>query len=332
MKLDSIVYDYGTLQSAIVNTLNSESPTFQAIYPSDTATSLTNVLAAYGSMLQYQLVSAMANMYTDSAYSEAGVYQLAETLGNRLHGNISSQIYCNITRTNLKGVNVVIPAGSRFVVEDLNFFNPETITFPISSNTVPKVKLIQGILLRSEQVTSGISGEKIYFCDDFKCNTNLVKVYVNGVQWDITDSFLPYVVTDDSIANRAYAVILKTDPDGRTYIKFGNNTNGRIPEKGSNVTIEYISNEGANGNLNNNNLEINLSTPIYYTNTSNTRERLEVDVTAISTASGGFNTQSLEVLKESSPYVFGEQGFSRYSPHPLAKQIGSTGFFVHYLP
>lgn len=305
MKLDSIVYDYGTLQSAIVNTLNSESPTFQAIYPSDTATSLTNVLAAYGSMLQYQLVSAMANMYTDSAYSEAGIYQLAETLGNRLHGNISSQIYCNITRTNLKGVNVVIPAGSRFVVEDLNFFNPEAITFPISSNTVPKVKLIQGILLRSEQVTSGISGEKIYFCDDFKCNTNLVKVYVNGVQWDITDSFLPYVVTDDSVANRAYAVILKTDPDGRTYIKFGNNTNGRIPEKGSNVTIEYISNEGANGNLNNNNLEINLSTPIYYTNTSNTRERLEVDITAISTASGGFDTQSLEVLKESSPYVFG---------------------------
>lgn len=305
MKLDSIVYDYSTLQTAIADTLNSESPTFKAIYPSDTATSLVNVLASYGSMLQYQLVSAMANMYTDSAYSEAGIYQLAETLGNRLHGNISSQVYCNITRTNLKGINITIPAGTKFIVEDLNFFNPETIVFPLSANTINRVKLVQGVKLVSEQTASGISGEKIYFCDDFKCNTNMVDIYVNDELWDITDSFLPYVVTDNSISNRAYAVILKTDPDGRSYIKFGNNTNGRIPDKGSTIKIEYVSNEGANGNLNNNNLEINLATPIYYTNTANTREKLEVKIDAVSTASGGFNTQSLEVLKESSPHVFG---------------------------
>lgn len=305
MKLDSIVYDYGSLQTAIADALNNESPTFKAIYPSDTATSLVNTLASYGSMLQYQLVSAMANMYADSVYSEAGVYQLAETLGNRLHGNISSQLYCDITRENLKGVNITIPAGTKFTVEDLNFFNPETIIFPLSANTINRVKLVQGVKLVSEQTASGISGEKIYFCEDFKCNTNMVDVYVNGELWDITDSFLPYVVTDTSISNRSQAVILKTDPDGRTYIKFGNNTNGRIPEKGSTVRIEYVSNEGANGNLNNNNLEIKLNTPIYYTNSANTREKLEVKITAISTASGGFNTQSLETLKQSSPYVFG---------------------------
>lgn len=305
MKLDSIVYDYSNLQAAIADALNSESPSFKAIYPSDTATSLTNVLASYGSMLQYQLVSAMANMYTDSAYSEAGIYQLAETLGNRLHGNISSELYCNITRKNLKGINISIPAGTKFVVEDLNFFNPETIVFPLTNDTLYRIKLVQGVKLVSEQVASGISGEKIYFCDDFKCNTNMVDVYINGELWDITDSFLPYVVTDTSVSNRSQAVILKTDSDGRSYIKFGNNTNGRIPEKGSTIRIEYVSNEGANGNLNNNNLEINLSTPIYYTNTSNTRERLEVEITAVSTASGGFNTQSIEVLRQSSPFVFG---------------------------
>ena len=305
MKLDSIVYDYNNLQVALADALNNESPTFKAIYPSDTATSLVNTLASYGSMLQYQLVSAMANMYTDSAYSEAGIYQLAETLGNRLHGNISSELYCNITRKNLKGINISIPAGTKFIVEDLNFFNPETIVFPLTNDTLYRIKLVQGVKLISEQTASGISGEKIYFCDEFKCNTNMVDVYVNGELWDITDSFLPYVVTDTSVSNRSQAVILKTDSDGRTYIKFGNNTNGRIPEKGSSIRIEYVSNEGANGNLNNNNLEISLSTPIYYTNTSNTRERLDVEITAVSTAAGGFNTQSLEVLRQSSPHVFG---------------------------
>ena len=305
MKLDSIVYDVNSLTSAIASELNKNSPTFQAIYPSDTATSLVNTLASYGSMLQYQLVSAMANCYTDSAYSEAGIHQLAETLGNRLHGNISSEVRCTITRLNLNGINnVIIPAGSKFTVGDLNFFNPESIVFKNNINTIEDIQLIQGVLLTSEHVTAGIAGEKIYFCEDFKCNTNRVKVFIDGEEWGITDSFLPYVVTDTSTSAEMKAVILKTEPDGRTYIKFGNNTNGLVPAGGKTVKIEYISNEGAHGNLNNTDLEINLTTPVFYTLTNNTREQLNVAIYATSTASGGFNTQSLQVLRESSPLMF----------------------------
>ena len=68
-------------------------------------------------MVSYQIVSAMANAYTDTAYSETGIHQLAETLGNRLHGNISSEIYVSIERTTLRGIqNVIIPVGSKFVI------------------------------------------------------------------------------------------------------------------------------------------------------------------------------------------------------------------------
>lgn len=305
MKLDSIVYDVNSLTNAIASELNKNSPTFQAIYPSDTATNLVKTLASYGSMLQYQLVSAMANCYTDTAYSEVGVHQLAETLGNRLHGNISSEVHCDITRLNLNGINnIIIPAGSKFTVGNLAFFNPDTIIFNNNINTVENIKLVQGVLLTSEYITSGIAGEKLYFCEDFKCNTNMVKVYIDGEAWSITDSFLPYVITDVAADAETKVVILKTDPDGRTYIKFGNNTNGRIPHSGAVVRIEYVSNEGANGNLDNTDLEINLTTPIFYTLNNNTRERLRVLIYATSTASGGFNTQSLQVLRESSPLTF----------------------------
>ncbi len=305
MKLDSIVYDYNSLQSAITEQLNNESPTFQAIYPSDTATSLVNVLASYGSMLQYQLVSAMANAYTNTAYSEAGIYQLAETLGNRIHGNISAQVYCNITRTNLTGIeNLIIPAGSKFTVENLNFFNPQTLVFPLSTKTLTNVKLVQGVLLTHEQTALGVSGEKVYFCDDFKCNTEMVNVYVDGEKWDITNSFLPYVVTETSESAKSEVCVVRTDPDGRTYVKFGNNSNGLVPAKGKTIKIEYVANEGANGNLNDTDLKIDLVTPIYYTTIDNTRERLTVDITALTTASGGFDTQDITTLRESSPFVF----------------------------
>ena len=103
MKLDNVIYDVETLAKAITEQWNAESTAFQAMYPSDTATSLVNGMSAYGSMLQYCLVSAMANCYTDSAFSEAGVYQLADTLGNTLHGNVSSQVLVNLTKNNFIG-------------------------------------------------------------------------------------------------------------------------------------------------------------------------------------------------------------------------------------
>lgn len=303
MKLDSIVYDYNTLQNAIANELYTNSPTFKAIYPSDTATSLVDTLASYGAMLQYQIVSAMANMYTDSAYSEAGIHQLAETLGNRLHGNISSQVLCDMTRTNLFGINVIIPKGSKFTASGLNFFNPNPINFVISSNTTKNIKLVQGTLLTVEKTASGISGEKIYFAEDFKCNTNMVTLYIDGVKWDLTNSFLPYVVTDTNVSAQAQVAILRTDPDGRSYIKFGNNTNGIIPGVGAKIKIEYVSNEGEDGNIDTNQAAFSLDTPIYYTSEGKS-VRLEVNIIPTSTVSGGFNTQSLDVLRESSPYMF----------------------------
>ena len=140
MKLNSIIYDTGTLANAITEQLIDESPTFKAMYPSETSTALVNLLAGYGSMLQYTIVSAIANCYTDTAFSPSAIYQLAETLGNRLHGNVSSQLYCNITRTSLKGKdNIVIPRNSVFQVEGIPFFNRDPIVFPRDVDVVNNV-------------------------------------------------------------------------------------------------------------------------------------------------------------------------------------------------
>ena len=93
MKLDNIIYDVDSLANAIAEQWNNESEAFKAMYTSDTATALINVFAGYGAMLQYMLLGAVANCYTTTAFSKAGIYQLAETLGNYLHGNLSAQVY-----------------------------------------------------------------------------------------------------------------------------------------------------------------------------------------------------------------------------------------------
>ena len=98
-------------------------------------------------------------------------------------------------------------------------------------------------------------------------------------------------------------VILRVDPDGRTYVKFGNNSTGMVPASGSTVRIEYISNDGLQGNIENSNANITLDTPVYFENQTK-MEMLQVSINSDSVAAGGANTQSLQLLKESSPYVF----------------------------
>jgi len=305
MKLDSIIYDANTLASVLTQKLQEESPTFKALYPSDTGSALINLLAGFGSMLQYSLVSALANCYTDSVFSPDGVYQLAETLGNRLQGNTSSQITCSITRNNVTGSEIVIPINSVFDVDGVKFFNKTAIRFPLNVLTVNGVVLIQGEHVKIEKTTSGIAGEKIYFSENFKCDLTQVTVRVNNEEWYTTETFLPLNSNNISDIEEAKTVILRMTPDGRAYIKFGNNTNGILPAAGSTVTIEYVSNEGAAGNIENNNSIITLETPLYFSETgSSSQVRLDTTCLPLSTASGGHNTQDLQTLKETSPFVF----------------------------
>lgn len=306
MKLDNIIYDVDKLGAAIQNDLINESATFKAMYPSQTATELVNVLSGYSTMLQYNMVSALANCYTDTAYSPTGIYQLAETLGNRLHGNISSQLTCTIKRSELEEqLLVTIPAGSIFNVEGLEFFNKEDIIFPRGANdTVSDITLIQGTKNVTERIASGIGGERFYFSEDFSCNTNMVSVTVQDEEWSILDTFLPLNMANLINESQANSFVLRTDPDGRSYLKCGSGADAKIPAAGSSIKITWVSNQGSTGNITKSNVNISLVTPIYYITSAGRRVKLEVEVINSTPATGGFDTQDLMTLKESSPYIF----------------------------
>lgn len=304
MKLDNIIYDPSTLSSAITEQLNAESTTFKAMYPSDSATSLVNTLGAYGSLMQYALTSALANCYTDSAFSEKGIYQLASTLGNSLHGNVSAQVEVNITKNNFIGQNLTIPKETQFEIAGKKFFNPSAIILPANIETVTEVTLLQGEFLEVNKTSTGVENEKFYFSTDFKCNHNYVEVYVNGDEWNVEESFLPYdksYVYDPSEMN---VCVLKTEPDGRSYIKVGNNQLGNLPISGSNIQIRYVSNEGENGNISETESTGKLITNLVYIDSSGNQNALDVTVNTTTTAFGGFSKQSIDTLRYTSPFVF----------------------------
>ena len=304
MELDKIIYDKDKLAQALTDQLIAESPTFNAMYPSDTATALVNVLAAYGSMMNYFFASAMANCYTDSAFSDTGIRQLAKTLGNRLHGNEPAQTFITIKKNNLQAKDISIPAYSSFTINNKKFFNPSAVILSATNPVVTQVPLVQGEIVSVDKVTSGIAGEKLYFSSNYKASMNYTTVTVGESQWEIVDSFLPYdenYVEDTSEMDK---VVLETEADGRCYIKFGDGILGTLPASGTAVNIKYVSNDGELGNVPQVNLPCTLTTPLVYINSLNNQETLDIDAYTTSTIYGGFDKQSIETLRLTSPQVF----------------------------
>ena len=304
MKLDNIVYDIDSLRDAIVENWTNDSPTFAAMYPSETTTALANLFAGFGSFLQFFIVSTLANLYCETAFSREGIYQLAVTLGNVIHGNNSAQVLATLTKNNLVSINITIPAETSFTINGKKYFNPHGILLPAGVSTVKDIVLVQGEVLEVSKTTSGIPYERFYFSSDFKLNQNYIKVYVNGEEWSVSDNFLDYEKNYVSDPNLTKMLVLKTDSDGRSFLKVGDGQLGDLPVSNSTILIHYVSNDGEEGNTSEIGLEGELENPLTFTDAYGNQEDLDLTVTTTSTSYGGFGTQSLETLKMTSPWVY----------------------------
>jgi hypothetical protein len=96
----------------------------------------------------------------------------------------------------------------------------------------------QTVIAKGEAIESfSIGSPQNYYIDNF-----MVNVYVNGEKWTKYESIL-----DMPRGEKAY--LIKTGMTTGIDLFFGNGNYGSIPSKGSEITVEYIITEGANGNL-----------------------------------------------------------------------------------
>lgn len=107
-----------------------------------------------------------------------------------------------------------------------------------------KLQIRQGIV-ETQQVTSkgvpsdsfSIGSPQNFYVDNFH-----VDAYVNGEKWTKYDSVL-----DMPRGEKAYMV--RTGITSGIDLHFGNNNFGKIPPRGSTISVEYLVTEGANGNI-----------------------------------------------------------------------------------
>ena len=113
-----------------------------------------------------------------------------------------------------------------------------------NSTTLTVVSIRQGDVQSQTFTAKGIAFESYqmglqnnYYVDHFKVN-----VYVNGEMWTKYESLLDIPRGDKGF-------IIKTGITNGLDLYFGNGSFGKIPTLGSTIAVEYLSSEGAGGNI-----------------------------------------------------------------------------------
>lgn len=121
----------------------------------------------------------------------------------------------------------------------------ENAKLTLNTNNYIDVNVMQGIIQYQQATGSGEALQSYNFAtkkgdgiDNF-----FVNVYVNGEKWNNRDSILDMAFQEKSC-------IVKTGESGGIDVFFGNGYNGRVPDQGSTILIEYLITEGRLGNLN----------------------------------------------------------------------------------
>lgn len=121
----------------------------------------------------------------------------------------------------------------------------ENAKLTLNTNNYIDVNVMQGIIQYQQATGSGEALQSYNFAtkkgdgiDNF-----FVNVYVNGEKWNNRESIL-------DMGFQEKTCIVKTGESGGIDVFFGNGYNGKVPEMGSTILIEYLITEGRLGNIN----------------------------------------------------------------------------------
>lgn len=215
---------------------------------------ILDVLSEISKLILYYIQDATVEQNILTAQQPESIYGLARLSGHdsfrgsAANGEIKLRLSANqFQATNIAGDSINIPNnttiksntnGQQYVLRT----NKESFKLEKNSSDYVYVPVIQGSL--ETQTVTGTGESLQSFNIKIKGNSdhNHVKVFVNSEIWTKYDSLY-----DMKLNTKGY--LIKTGISGGLDIYFGNGSFGEIPVSGSSIEIEYLINQGVNGNL-----------------------------------------------------------------------------------
>lgn len=192
------------------------------------------------------------NIYT--AQRKKSIYSLAKISGYEPSYGTSATgtIYCKLANNislNTSATKIYINNHSTIINRATNIIY--TIILPTNYYTIDiskplvthEFKIIQGTFRTNTYIAKGLKLETINLTGTGNYDAQYITVSVDGEEW--TQALNLYEMQENE-----KTFMVSSGYDNTLNIIFGNGTNGKIPEKGSSITITYVNHAGMGGNIN----------------------------------------------------------------------------------
>jgi hypothetical protein len=222
---------------------------------------LLQVVLSYGRMILFYNEDSVTELNINTATRPASVKGVATLTGHNPSRPISARGTLILQYNGQKlppGTSIISIPNYTLLANTQNGLTytitlpGEELVFDLTSVTnAVEVNIVQGKTEYQQATGTGDPLQSFNFQNKKGASIDnyYVNVFVNGTKWDVVDSILDMTIDQT-------AVMAKTGQTGGIDLFFGNSFNGAMPPYGSTILIEYLITDGAAGNLNaqNNNL------------------------------------------------------------------------------
>lgn len=222
---------------------------------------LLQVMLSYGRMILFYNEDSVTELNINTATRPQNIKGVASLTGHNPSRPMSARGTLILSYNGQKipsGTNIISIPNYALIANSQNGLTytitlpGEEVLFDLTSVTNSiELNIVQGKIEYQQATGTGDPLQSYNFQNKKGASIDqyYVNVYVNGTKWEIVESII-----DMSLQQNA--VMVKTGQTGGIDLFFGNGYNGAIPPFGSTILVEYLITDGAAGNLNamNNNL------------------------------------------------------------------------------
>lgn len=200
--------------------------------------------------MMFYIEDAMTEQNVFTATRKKSIYSLAKISGYEpFYGSAATGTIILSDKISNSNSKIVIPDETKLVNES----NGLTYSIDLTSDSIIidtskplvtyEVKVIQGIWERATYTSKGEALETIEINVGDLFDSDYIRVYVNGEQWDIASCLYDMIEGDKSC-------VVKTGYEGGFFIMFGNGYHGKVLNNGDQIDVKYIVHSGDDGNIN----------------------------------------------------------------------------------
>jgi len=217
---------------------------------------LLQVILHYGRMILFYVEDSITELNIKTASRPQSIKGLASLTGHNPSRAMGARGTLTLTYNGTKlptSANIVTIPNYTTLTNNENgltytiVLSGEEVRFDLTSVTnYIEVNIIQGTIEYQQATGSGDPLQSFNFQNKKGASIDnyFINVYVDGIKWEIVESILDMPFNQE-------AVMVKTGQTGGIDVFFGNGYQGAVPRMGSTILVEYLINDGENGNLNN---------------------------------------------------------------------------------